>query len=848
VRVFLSGNEELARTYLPIVKARAESLASLSKKRGLLQNAESFSFAESGTSVSIQYAFGQLQVSISSPFSTEDVSRKVLKSERETLVWIRTFDDLVFGSYNGMFFDLNSFILPAYEPPFLAIADVEKQPAQEHASVAVPASTFDSWSFYNLNRGLSSSLYLGALSYVDTEGRPRSAAVNVVDGVTHGYHPSCFYSESLNSLKWKFGGDVQYPDLEAEISGSDTFSYSSQTYAICSYHVKDPNITTGIGFPKEEFRSRILSAAATLSPPPPSSDVDVGITEFLRRAFDVAIDVVERAPAVYPNGWIPEWDTGKIATVSEYMYVRLDAQNVSVNANMVEYRSPPEYLEEYWDFDVIVNADVSLKISMIESDGTVVHDSIPLYNESGYTIYGQNALTVRPGFPNWWGYGGGRAGFAVKSFYVPSSMWAAKRNFIQLATTLTWVFDLNSPMWFVGMAHQAFAYRKETGWLPCSGLSGTILYDDEAEIFLCARWSFYNGYYPDFSLVGRNLDGDHYIFNAIFNFRGDWRKSSPGYYGFPDVRFILNKNGSLFSLHGAYNAQNGVYRITKSNATLLHAYTVSEIEPVFMSDDGDVLVTKSKIYLNGRVIECTECCGIFLDYTHFVDKTGEETFVIKKILYDSEVIVDVLEGQGHNFYELSEDSSVCIISRYYTSEANKGSVHYAVVVDFADPVYKFELSDQVINQFMNPEIFNSPHSDKLGYPTIIPYGARYVTACSCLKQYSGSAPSENLTHYVYNPMPGGTTLLKTTGDVCPMNNVSISGVLNSKRPTFPSSKAIVPQYHRATVQRGKSEYGDKRLNKFIYHHTGRILRRISDGLFPFERIIKSEVEIDGRNI
>ena len=67
MRIYLSGNEELASFHLPVVQAKAVELANSCKRDGLSQNAMHFGFDDTGAQVSIQYVFGQTQAFIHAP-------------------------------------------------------------------------------------------------------------------------------------------------------------------------------------------------------------------------------------------------------------------------------------------------------------------------------------------------------------------------------------------------------------------------------------------------------------------------------------------------------------------------------------------------------------------------------------------------------------------------------------------------------------------------------------------------------------------------------------------------------------------------------------------------------------
>ena len=82
MRIYLSGNEELASFHLPVVQAKAVEFANSCKRDGLSQNAMHFGFDDTGTQVSIQYVFGQTQVFIHAPHII-DVQTQGREEEQE---------------------------------------------------------------------------------------------------------------------------------------------------------------------------------------------------------------------------------------------------------------------------------------------------------------------------------------------------------------------------------------------------------------------------------------------------------------------------------------------------------------------------------------------------------------------------------------------------------------------------------------------------------------------------------------------------------------------------------------------------------------------------------------------
>lgn len=88
MRLFVSGNEELARLLLPIAQSKVMEFAARCEKAGLKQNTYTFLFEDTGVSVNAQYAFGQLSMQLHAPFVQQEEDAE----EQETLpICPRTF-------------------------------------------------------------------------------------------------------------------------------------------------------------------------------------------------------------------------------------------------------------------------------------------------------------------------------------------------------------------------------------------------------------------------------------------------------------------------------------------------------------------------------------------------------------------------------------------------------------------------------------------------------------------------------------------------------------------------------------------------------------------------------------
>ena len=75
-RIFLQGNEDVARWHLPVVLSRFKAFVSRCKNSGLKQDRFTMTFEEDGTVVFGQYFYGEESVQIYSPVRTIVIEEK----------------------------------------------------------------------------------------------------------------------------------------------------------------------------------------------------------------------------------------------------------------------------------------------------------------------------------------------------------------------------------------------------------------------------------------------------------------------------------------------------------------------------------------------------------------------------------------------------------------------------------------------------------------------------------------------------------------------------------------------------------------------------------------------------
>lgn len=816
MRVFFSGNEELARHHLPIVKSVANSFAERCKKAGLSQNAMAFSFNDTGAHASIQYVFGQLNVQISAPFTTsEGGTTETFKSKRA--IWIRTFDEDVWYSYNGMFFSLWDFIEPVYEPSELKITDVE-----QHIAVDAGARTITpvkgSIQFtkilgpYGIDAVFAECLY-----QKEGSGYQNVGSENVVEGFAYGYNPCAFYVPRSNELRWQAGGDAVFKDEFPVVAGEHMFNtmvcfpWASPRHEPADCVCDSCDATHGI------------SASYLLGPTWDAFEQD------FREAFsDISIDPDLAVSLFLGTGERPAVTDSQVFLPTEFVTLYYEGNPEAT----ITSRELHDWYDDYSGLDLwlgYVNISAGdgavLVIKMVDVDGTVVSQSIPAVTMDG--------LTCKAGEHGWipshGGSGGTLVALMVTGAAMPEVHSGAPRGYIHFVFTR------------YPSGSRAIAYSKQEGWKKCvpipsfysQRITPSLFLGPYAEVYVSLGAPNYRQFYLVLAYYRKAFD----VAKDRFSYSGHLTIKTALSDSLSDLKngiVIFSENGRYVSLYNCQGLQNGIYDIRTTTFMLVHLYDDTEIEPIFMDDVAGVICTKRAIYLDhgARSLLCTECCGMFLDHTHYVDKLADGSFVLNKIVEEDGLhgeMVDSLQAGAYNFYEFSEDGSVCIISNYYMYPEDPQPSSPAIVLDYADPVYRFEPSDQIILQYMSPQLYAPTDENKrVGHPNGVPLGSKYINLCEC---HPTSRPAR--IHSVFCAPPNGTGTFEAKQvdyislSMCPLETGSYIRYGN-KRPT------IVPQYSTAAVNRRDYRYDGKRLNRHIYHHTGKILRRISEELEPID--------------
>ena len=796
MRIYLSGNEELASFHLPVVQAKAIEFEDRCKKSGLRQNAMHFEFSDTGTTASVLHVFGETSVSIYSPFSTTTETQEQRDSEEQKIaIWIRTFDHAIRFSYNGMFFSYDEYIAPTYDPPYLTITSIENKTPDDNAFIVSRPQEKDSIYFKNFSEPFGVNSVFSVCGYKTADGLAVRGPSMVSGQYSYGYKECAFYSPDGHTLICDSGGDFSYPDTIYPTYESIQFDSTMSVFM-----KNGPGkVAWPLGPSYEEISSRLCSAIYDMTGGYGYLFAEwfFGFIKSSSRVESKRFHNISRYTCLYYSG------AGNTSFTQTYS-ARLEESSEGVtNFSIVE---------------VGCCSDTSVIIKMIDIDGTIIETSLdPKHLYAGPKEEYQNfQFTSTTGCIVVLSYTG---------LVVPARFSGAPRGYIGCYFST----DIFSP------EVSAIAYSEETGWQRCESLGILNDLNFTSGIGFWYLQALMWARFAEWCLVS-------IVVNATSTTKIILKKRVPhphlaNWFKYQDeITLPLNsssqraiifcsENAKYISLYGFIGYSNGIYSVSTGSMALLYEYDQTEVEPILIDDIAGVVCGKKSIYLSfgARAIPCNECCGIFLDYTHYVDRLTDGSFVIYKIGNSNDEIVEVdrLESGMYNFYEFSEDASVCVISNYST-DGIAAPQNPAIVLDFSDPVYRFEPSDQIISHHFNATIYNENNgSGTVGYPSVIPFGARYVTLCSCYP-----AGADVRTHYIYHPYSSGHSTL-CLGSACPLQ----PGSFVKTSDTFPT---IVPQYSDAVKNRRNVSYNEKRLNRYIYHHTGKILRRISDKLVPID--------------
>lgn len=705
MRLFLSGNEEVARQHLPVVQSKAEAFAALTEKRGLKQNAFYMNFDDTGARAVVSYCYGQLNVGISAPFKGGE-EKPVEKKGR------------------------------LYEWNFFAEID---RPCRGDAGAFFCKSTVFVSDFASGIYGIE----VGSLLYDDASIPEimQESTTFVIPYSFEGYTQfvdSGFFSYKLNRVSPGFV--------------TETVPYYLRGYGLFFKYLTNWRYTPLFRF--DDIYRLVPSLSSAFLPTGPifldavgnMTVIDVGSeTDFIAdTTVTPELSTIEHpgdnlqnyvsSTQAYAGGWGGLWSGD--AAPSEQMIGEVVTSfwgSTSPGALISEYDTyfPPHNTSHELLRVFSSEIDLYLKLYYRKKTGELGYQQFPLLTA--------HTVTASYGFPDFLYDGshtyttlGNESQFYNGTFWQPKSgdyalTHPGARSFIfgncVIATSLAAPFAHNIFIKNVALdVYEPFSFTNLgafnlANWADFEGggddpedLVGSLESSRNGMCFIGRRYrntinpitgtssgfTHHIGFYEFYKdglggvtlleqlIIGESLEMQNSGRSAFVWFSAN--------YDIVIVKGSVDKDGIWIKTAGVYSKLVDGFEYT---------------EPVYLSADGTLIALPDKIYVNGEVVaEPVECVGVYYTNDYFVDKVSESQFAIKRI--DPEniagTIIDATPDGLYNYYETTDDNSFALLSKTYWGEDPDMAADNALVVDFVDGPVKFEMSDTLLIRPLDPAL------------------------------------------------------------------------------------------------------------------------------------------------
>lgn len=760
MRIFFSGDEDVCKRHLPVVQARANEFAKLTEKRGLKQNAFTYSFDDTGAVVRGAYVFGQLSVSIDAPVRLSSGQKKETIIEVKSPEWIYVYPLECTGGGLGAFFSVNTLLIPRYKDGFDFV--------YSDFVYADDTPWFDS---YTMSHSSSADLRnVNGFLFIRGVSKSISHVATLLNGTLYGavtaynfdkvrsnvwfdgYSPSPAVMLSADTMYFVTGGDyadTTVPEVVRSAirpSGRDIKVYGSgSSHASVLWKGEFPFPAYNDPPPKSGFLG--------VGQEPGSMGVGVArgdnITVHLEGSQSMAgFEKAGEGAFIYHRYYYTLYQYTLFVKVFDGETLHsFEAQLLDVNVGQSSsFFNVFQGLDEY-DNSKYSATTIATNVRCAPRNTGFITGF--LRSPHLTTEMGPQKLmspSMYDGAPPTGGEGG----------IVPNS------NFVKVEFNF---FTVQNGTFYTGLVDVDIFISYISRWN----------YDGTAFLYIDVTYEHTYGNFTQlgsYTIYGLELSGGLTLV-PLLTISG---VSNPAYIWY-------SKNWETIVIKGS-TSEDGIYRRESgSYAKIQDGFT--DVEPVYISHDGDTVITQQKIYRkNLPTIECVHCVGIFFDNEHYVDRISDSQYAIKNMI--GEIITTTPLGL-YNYHELSEDGSFAVFSKYYTDPAvDNTSSEEALIADFVDGPIKFEKTDKVFTQQLSAN------------PIL---GERYLTG----SEYEG---------YVAPPW-------------CHDFYASIA-----KNITRIRRKRVVTTYIDTFELREKDSPPTKRIVKHFWHHAFGVFERVLDTLTP----------------
>lgn len=719
MRVFLSGNEEVARFHLPVAKSMAAEFAKRTEKSGLKQNAFSVLFKETGARAAMTYAFGEINLSVDAPFSGK-VEEGVLIQERRLYEWnnVANIDRVCRGERGILLGKDKCYICKFDEAPVLvecgSIAHDDPSIPEEMASHGVDQTMWQSKRYIDraYNNFFSSrldyffrtfatagffilsghGLFRNDFAYfsrtqlfrMDEIYKPPSYSGGTYKTVNLPSSPICL-SDDGNMYVYDFRLDeLSTSTLDLPVIVSSIHSGTNMFTPQLSYRTDPPrgvdSLERGIwSGPYRPIRGRVASKVA----------------HFTGSTF--AGDIIYQEGTVYDDD------------LEEYTDF-LNTHSCFVTLNVVISYSTGDGILNEQTFNILSGHEFSLPVPENAASNLIFYEEKTFavleerYDGSGNVVGGDYVQTIGKATPEYFG--------SHIFIDIPQVAEDVSYNFFFWNGVNFDPYYLTLPVGYTILDSKDYVFGMPVGMTSYMKYFSVEEQSSDRTSFLCLDYyryhlaegnedgtTYYEGWIK-YSICEIVISGDSATFVKHFSFLDFY--GGNGFSGFCFFWFSENYNSLVFK--GSQGCDGYWYKSSGTYTKILDGMS-SYFEPVYMSKDGSVVAFKDKIYINGYlVIEPVECVGVFHTHDYFVDKISDTQFAIKDMLGN---VVSTTPDGLYNYYELTEDSSYALLSKAWWNEDDDKSTDVALIVGFADGPVKFETADQPLLQQIDPSINRS---------------------------------------------------------------------------------------------------------------------------------------------
>ena len=704
MRIFLSGNEEVARYHLPVVRSKAEEFAARIERSGLKQSTMYFLFKDTGTWVSVSYVFGQVNVAVVG--GTTPGGDEITKVERGDLYeWntIGNFERISRGD-KGTFLGSTCVCYCDFDAGALVV-EIGDLTIGSDSIPNLLADNASSLSGMTANRYCSHVVDQFFISKIDKFFSAYSNEFILHNIWPHGVFKAGFSYYAVSQLfrcDYISSGTKVLPSsklfvadgiiVHRHVTTDDTLVTSTEVLpAVTSTNFQGINLFNAVNSEWNGYYFVYPWGGLWSGDYITTAYQQYGLSKFYTYAGDSVawvtgetsqgnlidrdkgayFDPVSYPECIFPDDWISVYSSYISLTIHIVYLDEYDTVQTTAFTVMSDYEVTAS--GDIWD---ILNSSFSGRIHCLGNgyERTCSAAGVTYLANEDYCVTMEWFELMRVG----------------KHFYIKTSDGTPSPNFIFWDNN-NWSFVGCNLSNSTGYALSGNAYLSYEAMEGAAKNIGPLEFGRNGVTFYGVKTDTATGVNDPgiFELV---KSGTSVTLIELMIFARRW--------DYPNMLFWFSENYETIMLKGTAS-NDGVWVRSGNSYSALVSDVSGYVEPVYISRDGTCVALKDKIYINGTLVqEPEECVGVFHTHTHYVDKISASQFAIKDM--SGNVILTTLAGL-YNYYELTDDSSYALLSKIWWNESDNVDTDVALVVSFCDGPLKFETCDTPLLRQKNPE-------------------------------------------------------------------------------------------------------------------------------------------------